>query len=172
MVDMGKYSGQATLLGISIFSVYMFSILMIFIWAALVRGNVRRVMNYAFSMYYVGVNSVPSNPEKVGAHCTCRLSRNKFVKPIIFLAVPRILSTVLLDCYGIKFLEYADILKDFILNIVALGFVYDIPGIFYRSFNNIARQRQLTKLVEDNSFLVWLPAFFVHYSGLFFLCCG
>lgn len=58
----------------------------------------------------------------------------------------RTVATAGFGYYGMAFLAYTDNLRDFILNCVALAFVFEIPDIIYRAFSLIETQQELQDL--------------------------
>jgi len=66
------------------------------------------------------------------------------------ITVCRLVILVFLGIYGGQFLSYVDNLKDFILNSVALGFVIDIPDIFFNAFASNTEKVALQDFPEGN----------------------
>merc|ERR1719409_139639 len=73
--------------------------------------------------------------------------RNRWAKGVVLLTfLVRLVSTAGFGFYGVKFLARTDNLKDFILNCVALQFVFEIPTIAYQAFSLVQTQQQLRRL--------------------------
>lgn len=65
---------------------------------------------------------------------------------VVLVMIARLYICVNLTNFGAKFLCYTSSLKDFILNSVALVFVYDIDELFFTVFLSSRKQRRITTL--------------------------
>lgn len=65
---------------------------------------------------------------------------------VVFVTIARLFICYKLTIYGAQFLCYTSSLKDFLLNSVALVFVYDIDELFFTVFLSSRKQRRIATL--------------------------
>jgi len=132
--DLGDYVAPASLfnipgttIGFPMSAGKLFGILAIALWGGTVSNALRgwcRNATLVAKFFYIHVES--SKRSNVYWHPR--------VLVLIVIFVFRLIIIANLAYWGVKFLAWTDNLKDFILNSVALGFIFDLPTLVYTGF--------------------------------------
>jgi len=132
--DVAKYA--ASPMGGNLHVGQVFGFFAILMWAGLIIRELRSNMNYALLLFMPRpVKHRPCyefNKELYAGRITSLPLAVKGVVVLVFLA--RLCINFSLGIYGLRFLSFTDNLKDFLLNSVALGFVYDIDELAFSAF--------------------------------------
>jgi len=122
--DMGDYSSKAHLFGIDMARGLMFGILSIIVWASVVVENARKAVDFFI------LACLPNRRD------TTVFTWDSLGLQIVIglIAIFRCGVQLLIAFHGVRFLAWTDNLGDFILNSLALEFLYQIPDKMYNAF--------------------------------------
>jgi len=171
----------------------MFAILAIAIWAATIVANFRKLFSYLGLL--TASQDLDLSTYRLGA-CVWDFRRNPLFKgSVLMLAIARIVLYSLLGYQGVLFLAYVDNLSDFILNSVALAFVYDLPELMFQAFASTHEKTLVAAVNDENSnkvslamdvdgtiaiedvpgaapLWVGMPVYAHQFNGVFFMAMG
>eukprot|EP00811_Abedinium_folium_P037079 NODE_9728_length_1402_cov_15.537255.p1 GENE.NODE_9728_length_1402_cov_15.537255~~NODE_9728_length_1402_cov_15.537255.p1 ORF type:complete len:314 (-),score=55.25 NODE_9728_length_1402_cov_15.537255:291-1232(-) len=124
----------------------VFGIVAIILWTAVLLQECRAIINYSLYLCLPTSSVVRSGfmDRKAQSEVRCLPLWVKFM--VGFLVVVRIMVIVILGLNGLKFLSHTDNLKDFILNSIALGFIFNLDEMIFSSFVNYRHQLVLADL--------------------------
>jgi len=186
--DLGDYAAPRTLFNYFPMSAgKLFGLLAIAVWGGTVSNALRGVCLNATVAYRMAMErqkDQDKNPQKPLPlqsklpYCLVVLFGYRWELVFAIIFVFRMIIIYQLAFWGVKFLAWTDNLKDFILNSVALAFIFDLPTLMYSAFasshdkNLVAefRERQDGKDVENFPPLEYdMPNFLARTNGAGFL---
>jgi len=164
--EMIKYNEQAYLLfAIPVTRGVMFGVLSMCLWVCLLIIQLRAA-SASLALFGLDDTTIRDHVQSVSAqhkHAHHQMSWNMWneagdgccVDPhrtsnakivIVGTFLVRLAATLGFGFFGMKFLAYTDNLRDFILNCVALAFVFEIPDLVYRAFALVDTQEEIRDL--------------------------
>jgi len=144
----------------------MFGVLALILWSATIVGALRSAG--AFSTIIWAENNLADQTEEGFAD----LSPGPVSKIVLaVVALLRLFIIATLGVYGGEFLAHTDNLKDFILNSVALGFVVDIPVVFFNAFASAVEKVEMDNYNQPQPggkavLSAWVPKIVWEHSGM------
>lgn len=122
----------------------LFGIVAIVLWLALIVREFNSILEYALLVF------MPASPvgtcfrRSADGASASLVAMPKSVKLLVVLVViVRITINISLGYHGVMFLAYTEALKDFILNSIALGFIFDIDELVFAVFLAKSKKRHL-----------------------------
>lgn len=160
--DLSKYSSEGTLLFHRLTRGLMFGTVAIAIWAAAIVDNFRHWIHFTTLLLVRGQTSL----------FAWSFHANPLLKIFIAIfSIARLFNIVIIGWEGIKFLAYTDNLKDFILNSVALGFIYDLPGVMFSAFCSTHEKHLVETVGETQKHILQrnVPFWLTEWNGALFM---
>lgn len=132
----------------------IFGVLALILWSATIVQALRKAGEFG-TLILAESETSTAFPQSVGLKLT-----------VAIVALFRVFVVVSLGFYGGKFLSHTDNLKDFILNSVALGFVIDIPDLFFNAFASAVEKVEMAEYGDKAQLKTWVPGIIWNHSGI------
>jgi ABC-type multidrug transport system fused ATPase/permease subunit len=153
--EMGKYLAPAKLfLVIPMTRGQMFGVLSMGLWVCLWVIQLRACISSALIiclddkvLQEVGANAEDKKQKAIISKMEWNLTTNPWAKIVIITTfLIRVSLTMCFGYFGMEFLANTQTLRDFILNCVALAFVFEVPDTIYSAFGFIDTQQSIRHL--------------------------
>lgn len=136
----------------------LFGLLSLMLWSATIVQAFRAVLASAAVLIAKPPNLSASVIDKLTEDeaacwdCANRIASSVVVQCwVVMITCGRVFIIGSLWWYGGQFLSHTDNLKDFILNSVALGFVVDVPVLFFNAFAGNRQKAHLIQLSQPHT---------------------